>query len=205
MNEAQREASRAAPKVREVKKRLEELFANPSQRLSAEQQQQMQRMEQRQRELAQQMEQLREQAQRIGDRAPIFDESARQAMQGAQGSMGEAAERLAGREPGGALAAERRAGEQLQSLQQGLEQAKKQAQGNKGGSGFPLPFASGGGGRGDGSGQGDFDAKEKVAIPSADQYRAPEEFRKDILDAMKQDAPAPYKEHVKEYYEEIVK
>lgn len=204
MGQAQAEASQAAPKVREVKQKLEELFSNPSQRLSAEQRQQLQRMEQRQREIAQQMDQLKEQAQRIGDQAPIFDESAKQAMEGARGSMGEAADRLAGREPGGALSAERRAGEQLQSLQQGLEQAKKQAKGNKGGSGFPLPFASGGG-RGDGSGQGDFDAKEKVAIPSADQYRAPEEFRKDILDAMKQDAPAPFKEHVREYYEEIVK
>ena len=33
----------------------------------------------------------------------------------------------------------------------------------------------------------------------------PEEYRKDILDAMKQGAPEKYKDQVKRYYEEIVK
>lgn len=205
IDEAKEHADRATPLVREVKQKLDELFSDPGGRMSTEQRARMQQMAQRQQQLAQRMNQLQQQAEKIGEQAPIFDESAKQQMQGAKGSMGEASQRLAGRETGGALSAERRAQEQLQSLQQGLEKAKQQARGNKGGGGFPMPLASGGMGRGESGGQGEFDEKEKVAIPSADQYKAPEEFRKDILDAMKQDAPAPFKEHVREYYEEIVK
>lgn len=204
LERAQAPAGRAAPLVREVKRKLEEMFADPAQKMGPEQRQQMERMAQRQQELQQRMQQLEQQARKIGQQAPIFDEGAQSAMRGAQQSMGEASQRLQGRNPGGALAAERRAQEQLQSLKQGLEQAKNQARANRGGSGFPLPLAAGGG-RGESGSEGDFDDKEKVAIPGADQYRAPEEFRKDILDAMKQDAPAPFKEHVREYYEEIVK
>jgi hypothetical protein len=46
---------------------------------------------------------------------------------------------------------------------------------------------------------------EKVEIPDADKFQVPEEYRKDILDAMKQGAPEKYKDQVKRYYEEIVK
>ncbi|WP_373046614.1 DUF4175 family protein [Vulgatibacter sp.] len=204
IEEARQPAAAATPLVREVKQKLEEMFANPARQMSPEQRQQMERMAQRQGELEEQMRQLQQQAQKIGQQAPIFDESAQGAMQGAQQSMSEAGQKLRGRNPGGALASERQAQEQLQSLQQGLEKAKQQARNNRGGGGFPLPLAAGGG-RGESGMDGDFDDKEKVAIPGADQYKAPEEFRKDILDAMKQDAPAPFKEHVREYYEEIVK
>ena len=38
------------------------------------------------------------------------------------------------------------------------------------------------------------------------QYRSPQEFREDILDAMKKDrAPKQYEDQVKRYYEELVK
>jgi hypothetical protein len=47
--------------------------------------------------------------------------------------------------------------------------------------------------------------KEPVKIPGADEYRAPKEFRQDLLEAMKRGAPPEYKEQVKRYYEELVK
>jgi len=47
--------------------------------------------------------------------------------------------------------------------------------------------------------------KEPVKIPGADEYRAPKEFRQDLLEAMKRAAPGPYREQVKRYYEELVK
>lgn len=204
LEKAQPPMAKATPLVREVKERLERMFADPSQRLDPRQRRQMQQLAQQQAELQQRMQQLQQQAEAIGQQAPIFDDAAQQAMQGAQQSMGEAGERLAGRDPGGALRAEREAVEHLQSLEQGLERARQQAQANAGGGGFPLPLASGRG-RGESGADGPFDTREKVTIPGADQYRAPDEFRKDILDAMKQDAPAGFEEHVREYYEEIVK
>lgn len=203
LREARDPVAGATPRVREVKERLEQLFADPSQQMTPGQRRQMQQMAQQQGQLQEQMRELQRQAQKIGQQAPIFDQSAQQAMDGAHQSMGEAGQRLQGHDPGGALAAERQAQEHLQALQQGLEQARQQAQAN-GGSGFPLPLG-GGRGRGESGGRGAFDRQEKVEIPGADQYRAPDEFRKDILDAMKQQAPAGYEDHVRDYYEELVK
>jgi hypothetical protein len=53
-------------------------------------------------------------------------------------------------------------------------------------------------GRGDAS-------HEKVELPDEDPNQPPREFRKDVMDAMKQGAPDKYKDQNKRYYEELVK
>lgn len=80
-------------------------------------------------------------------------------------------------------------GEEAQALEQ-LRQVKEQLQRER------RPRDQMAGGRLD---------KEPVKIPGADEYRAPKEFRQDILDAMKRAPPAEYREQVKRYYEELVK
>ena len=47
--------------------------------------------------------------------------------------------------------------------------------------------------------------KEKVLLPSEDQYKAPQEFRDEILNAMKKFTPKSYERRVMEYYKELVK
>jgi hypothetical protein len=47
--------------------------------------------------------------------------------------------------------------------------------------------------------------REPVRIPGADEYHAPREFRQDLLDAMKREAPREFEGQVKRYYEELVK
>ena len=47
--------------------------------------------------------------------------------------------------------------------------------------------------------------KEKVLLPSEDQYIVPTEFREEILDAMKKETPKNYEQLVSEYYKELVK
>ena len=79
--------------------------------------------------------------------------------------------------------------------------AKNQQTGG-GGGGFPFPFAEDAGGR---EGDGTDPSHEKVEIPGAEAYKVPAEFRKDLLDAMKQGAPEPYKGDLQRYYEELVK
>ena len=46
--------------------------------------------------------------------------------------------------------------------------------------------------------------KEKVQLPSEDQYKVPSAFREDILDAMKKQTPKNYERMVNEYYKELV-
>ena len=44
-----------------------------------------------------------------------------------------------------------------------------------------------------------------VKIPGAEEHRSPKEFREDLLKAMKQGVPGPYRDLVRKYYEEIVR
>ncbi|MBC8285126.1 MAG: hypothetical protein H8E32_15030 [Nitrospinae bacterium] len=46
--------------------------------------------------------------------------------------------------------------------------------------------------------------KEKVLLPSEDQYKVPREFREEILDAMKKQTPKNYEQLVNEYYRDLV-
>ena len=115
--------------------------------------------------------------------------------------MGQAAQRLDGQD------ARRGHGEQkaaLDGLNRFQEQLQQRGQG-KGGKGVPLPLMAGGqpGGRREGSGGGV--SQEEVEIPDEDAFQAPREFRKDLLDAMKQGAPDRYREQLKRYYEELEK
>jgi hypothetical protein len=116
--------------------------------------------------------------------------------------MKDATQELNQRDPSRGYAQQREALDQLRQFQDQMKQQQQQ-QGGKG-KGMPMPFAQRPqpGGRG---GDGRDSSREKVEIPDEDQFQAPKEFRKDLLEAMKQGAPDKYKEQVKRYYEELVK
>ena len=61
--------------------------------------------------------------------------------------------------------------------------------------GMPNPFGEG----------HDMKNAEKVEIPSEDAFRVPAEFRRDILDAMKQGSPKRFKQQVDDYFKELIK
>jgi hypothetical protein len=54
-------------------------------------------------------------------------------------------------------------------------------------------------------GPGSSSMKETVKIPGGDDFRGPEEFRRDLLDAMKRQAPKEYQEQVRRFYEELAR
>jgi len=47
--------------------------------------------------------------------------------------------------------------------------------------------------------------KAEVDIPEPEDYQVPAEFRKDILDAMRDEAPSDYREAIRKYYETLVR
>ncbi|MFQ5482063.1 MAG: DUF4175 family protein, partial [Nitrospinaceae bacterium] len=47
--------------------------------------------------------------------------------------------------------------------------------------------------------------KEKVNLPTEDQYHVPQQFREEILEAMKHQYPRQYQRMVSEYYKELIK
>ena len=46
--------------------------------------------------------------------------------------------------------------------------------------------------------------KERVLLPDENQYKAPKEFREEILNAMKKQAPKDYQRMIMEYYKDLV-
>lgn len=179
-------------KAEDVAQRLRDLFPQPGSQMSEQDRQQLQDMARQQKGLERKGQQLEQQMEQIGERAPLFNEDAQQQMQQAGERMQQAGERLSGRDPSRGFGEQQGAMQALKGLQQAMEQAGRS--GGKGG--IPLPLRRAGG-RGTGN--------EKVEIPDEDPNAAPREFRKDVMDAMKQGAPDRYRDQNKRYYEELVK
>lgn len=192
-------AQRDARKAQEIAQKLRDLFPTPGQQMSEPDRQQMSELSRQQKQLQQQAAQLQQQMDAIGDRAPIFNEEAQQQMEQVGQRMQGAGERLQGKDAARGFGEQQGAVQGLRGIQQAMEDAAKQA--GKGGGkkgGMPVPIKRRGG-RGSGS------QMEKVEIPEADPNAGPGEFRKDVMDAMKQGAPDRYKDQNKKYYEELVK
>lgn len=184
--------SRDEKKAEDVAQKLRDLFPQPGSQMSEADKQQVQDMARQQKSLERRGQQLEQQMEQIGERAPLFDENAQQQMEQAQQHMQGAGEKLAGRDPSRGFGEQQGAVQSLKGLQEAMEQAGKS--GGKGG--IPLPLRRQGG-RGT--------RAEKVEIPDEDPNAAPREFRKDVMDAMKQGAPDRYRDQNKRYYEELVK
>jgi hypothetical protein len=48
-------------------------------------------------------------------------------------------------------------------------------------------------------------SREPVRIPEADEYKAPREWRQELMEAMRERAPEKFRDEVRRYYEELVK
>ena len=187
---------RDAKKAQEVAAKLRDLFPQPGEQMSEGDRQQMSEMARAQRQLQQQAQQLQQQMDAIGERAPLFDEETQQQMDQVGQRMQGAGERLSGKD------ASRGFGEQQGALEglHGIQKAIADAKNGKGGKGKGIPFpVRRPGGRSRGNQQ------EKVELQDEDPTAGSREFRKDVMDAMKQGAPDRYKDQNKKYYEELVK
>ncbi|MCA3012445.1 MAG: DUF4175 family protein [Myxococcaceae bacterium] len=189
--------ARDARRAQEVADRLDALFPPPSQSLDAAEQQQLKAIAKQQQKLGEKGEQLKQQMSELSSRAPLFDDEAKQQLDQAAQRMGSAGERLDGKDVGRGASDQQGALQALQQLQQQLQQAEQR--GGKGQGGLPRPL------RPRRSGSGRQAANQKVEIPDEDPGANPREFRKDVMDAMKQGAPDRYREQNKKYYEELVK
>ena len=194
----------AGPPLREVVSELEQTMPR-GEPLNPQQMEEMLRQQAEQRRIGEDLQEARNQLGEVGRKVPIFGPQHEQMLQQAQEGMGRAEQRLGQGEPRGAQAGEEQALEQLQKFEDAMQQLAKQA-GGKGQSGprMPMPWAEPSGEQGNDNESGDMDT-QKVEIPDAEAGRGPQEFRKELLDAMKQKAPEKYQERVKQYYEELVK
>jgi methyl-accepting chemotaxis protein len=203
LREARRHALEAVPKATEIRDELSRLFPDPRQVLGDRERRRLAELERQQGALERRAGELQQGLSRLMREAPVFPPSAAGTLSESRGHMGQAAEALGRGNP------QRGAGEQalaldaLERFRKGLEEAARRS-GGGGGGGFPFPFAEQGGPGGP-EGDGFDPARERVEIPGAEAYKVPEEFRRDLLEAMRQGTPEKYRAEVQRYYEELVK
>lgn len=176
---------RAMPLARKLVSELEKATPSPSRILSKKDLRDLDKLRRRQQNAEQKAQRLGERAQQMADELP--GEAGKQMGErlGEAGTkMGRSAQRMRARDPSGARQEAREAAEVLSKAQEEAAGAARQQQ-SMGRSGL---------------------RDEPVRIPGSDEYRAPEKFREDILDAMKKDqGPTPYRDMIKRYYEELIR
>jgi hypothetical protein len=188
-------AGEDAETVRDIPK-LDHLTPPGNRSLDQADRQKLQELGQGQRKLGQRAQDLQQKMRQLEQMAPLFGEQGEEALQQISDRMAGATERLEGKDPQRGYGEQKAALDSLEQLQQSMQQSQRG--GGKGG--LPLPLLAGGEQEG-----GNEISRQKVEVPDADPNGAPREFRKDLLDAMKQGTPERYRDQVKHYYEELVK
>lgn len=156
----------------------------------AQDQQQMQEMSQQQQRLGEQARRLSQRIQRRRQQAPSMPGEAEQRAQQAGEAMQRAGQRLGRGKPQQAQSEQQQAMNELKGLMQDMQQSLKPQRAERPGQQQQQ------GRRGS--------RNDKVRIPGADEYKAPAEFRQELLEAMKDKAPEAYEEQVRRYYESLV-
>jgi hypothetical protein len=201
---AQQGVAGAKSPVQQIAKELSEALPQSGRGLTEQQRQELQQQSSEQRQIKEGLGQVREQLAEVGKKVPIFGPQHTQLLEQAQQAMEQAEKRLGKGEPRAGEAGEEQAQQHLEKFEQAMKEMAKKQQGG-GGGGLPMPWGDvqreGDGDEGEGSDA----SREKVEIPDAESSRGPQEFRKRLLDAMKQAPPEKFKDRVRQYYEELVK
>jgi hypothetical protein len=202
VRESVRHARDAVPKVRQIRDELARLFPDPRQVIGESDQKKLDALADRQHQLERRAGELQRKLSELAQRAPLFPPNAQGQIADSRGHMSQAAAQLGpGKNPQRGHGEQELALDALSRFQKGLEEMGKNGQGQGEGAGFPFPFAE----VGEHEAEGGDPSREKVKIPGAEAHRVPEEFRRDLLEAMKQGTPERYRGDVQRYYEELVK
>jgi hypothetical protein len=201
LKDAKKRVSEARPMLEELEEELLELLPEPSRMLSEPQRQAMRRDAEQQRKLSERAQRLVQKMNEVNEELPIFGPQHSESMKDSAQQMrrgGRSLERLMPR-PG--RSQQQRALDGIKGIRESLQQSGQQS----GGGGIPMPLPGGGQQPGQEGENGRQNPDEKVKIPGADEFRVPDAFRKDILDAMREGAPEDWENEVKRYYEGLVK
>jgi hypothetical protein len=174
---------RAAPIARELIDELAALSPKPDQIMSADDKRALERLRRRQALNRQRTDKLGDRAKQMGADLPGNTAAELGKKLGeAEQHMGKADERMKGKDPSGSRESARAAADALRKARDRARSAARQAQ--------------------EGA-----QSDEPIRIPGADEYRAPERFREDLLEAMKKKKGTPegYDDLIKRYYEELIK
>lgn len=204
---AEKELHKVRPILDEVLHDIEKLMPSPESLLSKEERDRLDHLQERQAALKDRADKLGEALDRLGRELPVVGPGMKETLGEGQVAMGQAGQSLGQGDAPAALNQQRRALDAIARFRQELEKHAQQSAG-QGGGGVPLPFGEEQEQEGQGRGGMEGDdglSTPKVEIPKPEQYKAPAEFRQDILEAAKQGTVEDYREAVRRYYEELVK
>jgi len=213
-------AQRAEKNVNDIKSELQALLDEPQQALSDDDKRQLRELAQREDILKERTESLHEKLESLFQLFPQLDPKILQSIGQASQSMGAAQGRLGQLDSRGAVPPERTALERLSQSQQQMQSAMQQMaqRGQLGnmpmtrlyrrgrfmpfGSLMPLP----------GMPQfPEFDIEqgftgldtEKFRLPGKEDYKAPRNFREEILESLKQGVPPQMKDQIERYFKNL--
>ncbi|MCH2606792.1 MAG: hypothetical protein MKZ63_08630, partial [Nitrospinales bacterium] len=173
--------------------------------LSDEEKNKLKKMAQQEKNIRGKTDEMRKQFQEMNQRNPMLPPTLSQNMQMAGKNLKKAESRLNQNQVQRSIESENKAMKSIQNTQKMLKDMKKSGSqmSRKGKPQNRLRLGTGSR-RGSGRGGAIRMQKEKVLLPSEDQYKVPSEFREEILDAMKKETPKNYEQLVNEYYRELV-
>ncbi|MGN6111184.1 MAG: hypothetical protein ACTHU0_39160 [Kofleriaceae bacterium] len=178
------QVGKARPLARELIGELQALSPRPEQIMSADDLRALERLRRREAMNRERTRRLAERTKQLGGELPgNTGAELGKKLGGAVTQMNNADERMKAKDPSGTREATRAAADALAKARDRARSAARQAQ------------------------EGAV-ADEPIRIPGADEYRAPERFREDLLEAMKkkgQQGPDGYDDQIKRYYEELIK
>ncbi|MEZ4360314.1 MAG: hypothetical protein R3B48_09045 [Kofleriaceae bacterium] len=175
-------AERARPMAKELIEELSKLAPSPSEVLSSDDKRALDQLRRRQQVNRERGKRLADRTKQLGDELPgDAAKDVGQRLQSALDQMGAAEGRMRARDPSGARQAARAAADALEEANRRVRGAARQRQEGAGVDNDPI------------------------RIPGAEEYRAPEQFREDILEAMKKKAPSGYDDMLRRYYQELIR
>ena len=216
-------AQRADKSIGDIKNELDKLLNEPAQALSDADKRTLRELAQRQDVLKDRTESLHEKLQSLFQLFPQLDPKIVQGIGAAGKAMGSAQGRLGELDSRGAVPPERAALEQLSQAQQQMQQSMQQMaqRGQMGNMPMTRLFRQGGPGRFMPFGSliplpgmpqfPEFDFEqgftgldtEKFRLPGKEEYKAPRNFREEILDSLKQGVPRQMKEQIERYFKNL--
>ncbi len=181
---AEKAARGALPLARRLVDELKEATPSPSEIMSKADRRELEKLRRQQKSAQGRADKLLRKVEGQGEGMPgKSGQAIEKGLKGATPHMKQAGEQMRAKDPTSAREEARQAAGQLKNAQDEARSAARQKQ-KLGGPGW---------------------RDEPIRIPGADDYKAPEKFRKEIMDAMQDEsAPSGFAEQVKRYYKDII-
>ncbi len=181
---AEKAARSAQPTARKLVEELQKATPSPSEIMSKGDKRKLEKLRRQQKSAEGRAQKLLKRVDGQSGKLPgKAGEAIGEGLKGAGERMGQAAQLMRAKDPSSAREMAQQAADLLKKAQKRAQGAARQKQ-KLGGSSW---------------------RDEPVRIPGAEDYKAPEQYRQEILDAMKDDsAPSGFSEQVKRYYRDII-